>query len=100
MAAKNISNPLASRAILVLVAITASATCLLEHSVWSSQNQVPEAAVDADVFVRWVLEGELQAAEQEVAANLGVREVSDRIQANFDMVYGVSVPEQKAFAKL
>jgi hypothetical protein len=84
----HVANPLAPRAVLVLVAVTASATCLIEHATWSASNKDHGADVDKEVVIRWVLEGELQAARKDVCDVLGLRNVGARVTANSGIVYG------------
>jgi hypothetical protein len=86
----NVTNPLAPRAVLVLVAVTASATCLLEHATWSTVNQDSRSDMDNEVVTRWVMEGELQAARKEVSDVLNLRNLDARVMTNSGIVYGPS----------
>lgn len=79
-------SPLAPRPILLLTGFLASSTYLLEHARWSFDTQEPAREVDAEVFRRWVLEGGIIAAMEDVRR--AGREVEVRAERNSQIVFG------------
>jgi len=71
-----------------LFGYTASSIYLLEHAIWSNTNAETEQEIDAEVFRRWVVEGGLTAAVEDVTRARGFGE--KRVKENLGIVYGVS----------
>jgi hypothetical protein len=79
-------SDLMPRPALLLMAHTASSLYLLEHAIWCHAAEEVERPLDAEVFRRWVDEGGLSAAIQDVKTATG--STHERILANSMMVYG------------
>ncbi|KAH9922843.1 uncharacterized protein BXZ73DRAFT_91555 [Epithele typhae] len=60
-------HPLMPRPALFLVAFVTSSLLMLEHVIWATTTARPEASTEVEVFRRWVLEGGLTSAAEEVA---------------------------------
>ena len=60
-------HELAARPALMLTGFVASALYLLEHANWAVEHQETSAAIDVEVFQRWMLESGLGEALNEVA---------------------------------
>lgn len=74
------------RPALILVGFIASSCYLLEHAIWSYTNGEAERDTDTEVFRRWVLEGGMVAAMDDVRR---VKLSTDqRVQSNSSLVFG------------
>ncbi|KAI0755038.1 acyl-CoA dehydrogenase/oxidase, partial [Daedaleopsis nitida] len=80
-------HPLVPRPVLFLFSHVASSAYLLEHTIWAVNTAEPGYQTDVDVFRRWVLEGGLDTALENVRRALK-NAPEDRIQADSDIVYG------------
>jgi len=76
------------RPALFLFGYVMSSLYLLEHTMWSHTNGENDRDVDAEVFRRWVVEGGLTGAVEDVKRARGYG--NDRVKADLGVVYGVS----------
>ena len=79
-------HPLLPRPALFLFCHVASSLYLLEHAVWAVNGGEPESQTDVEVFRRWVLEGGLSTAIENVRRTKNGQR--DRIQSDTAIVYG------------
>ena len=87
--------PLVPRPALFLFCHIASSIYLLEHAIWAFKTSEPGYETDLEVFRRWVMEGGLDVALENVRR---VKDVSDeRVRADATIVYGT---KPKAHARL
>ena len=78
--------PLVPRPGIMLFGYVTAALYLLEHAVWSHENNDAEKEVDADAFVRWVEEAGMESAVKEVQK---MKHAGDeRVKKNAALVYG------------
>jgi hypothetical protein len=64
----------------------AASSYLLEHAIWSHTDEGAERDTDVEVFRRWVLEGGMVAAIEDVRR---VKVGTDpRVQSNSSLVFG------------
>ncbi|KAI5117989.1 hypothetical protein M0805_004486 [Coniferiporia weirii] len=91
-------TPLVPRAALMLLGHVAAATYLLEHAAWSHAGagggeSEAEAALDAEVFKRWVDEGGMEGAVSDVRrareAGAGAGAGALRLRQDSDVAFGV-----------
>ncbi|KAF5385728.1 hypothetical protein D9757_005511 [Collybiopsis confluens] len=85
--------PLIARPALMFMGYIASAVYLFEHAIWSHTRGEEEFSVDAEVFRRWVHDGDFAAVEKELDRARSESKYVDA--ANSAMVFG-----QKMHAKL
>ncbi|CCM00645.1 uncharacterized protein FIBRA_02682 [Fibroporia radiculosa] len=78
--------PLVPRPALFLFSHIASGLFLLEHAVWACGAGEASAPTDVEVFVRWVDEGGLAAARDDVRRAQAAD--GERLRVNGDIVYG------------
>lgn len=76
------------RPALLLFGYTASSLYLLDHTIWSHMNGEAEREIDVEIFRRWVLEGGLTGAVEDVKRARGFGD--ERVKMNLGIVYGVS----------
>ena len=77
------------RPALMLTGFVASSSYLLEHAVWSHTCEEVERDTDVEVFRRWVLEGGIVAAIEDVRR---VKQNTDRrVESNSNLVFGGSL---------
>ena len=81
-------HPLLPRPALLLFAHTASSLNLLEHAIWAVNAGEPDSATDGEVFRRWVLEGGLDVALENVRRAKNAPH--DRVQTDANIVYGTA----------
>jgi len=78
--------PLVPRPAIFLFSYIVSSLYLLQHAIWSYTRQEVEREVDTDVFRRWVIEGGLKTAQDEVKrAQVAAME---RMRIDSALVYG------------
>lgn len=82
----NPSTPLLSRPTLALFAYTTSALYLLEHAIWAHESGEATANTDIEVFQRWIDEGGLLPALQDVRRVKTAG--ADRTKMDAEIVYG------------
>ncbi|KAH9846378.1 acyl-CoA dehydrogenase/oxidase [Lenzites betulinus] len=83
---KAAAHPLVPRPALFLFSHIASSVYLLEHAVWASKTSEPGHEIDAETFRRWVLEGGLDIALENVRR--AQTSSQDRVQTDSAIVYG------------
>ncbi|KAI0354904.1 acyl-CoA dehydrogenase NM domain-like protein [Trametes cingulata] len=81
-------HPLLPRPALFLFSHIASSIYMLEHAVWSVKTSEPGSDIDVEAFKRWVLEGGLDTAMENVARTKNSRD--SRTQTDSAIVYGAS----------
>lgn len=83
-------SPLVTRPALFLYSHVTSALNLLEHAIWAFNKAEPSAALDAEVFRRWVEEGAWGGCVSTVAEEVKrALEVSgSRAEIDIELVYG------------
>ncbi|KAF8195441.1 hypothetical protein BJ912DRAFT_847226 [Pholiota molesta] len=81
-------KPLVARPALMLVGAIASGAYLLEHAIWSYNTSEPTKDLDIEVFGRWILEGDMEAAIH--AVQRAKVNVEGRINSNYALVFGPS----------
>ncbi|KAG5635043.1 hypothetical protein H0H81_012627 [Sphagnurus paluster] len=79
--------PLVSRPAIILVGFVAAAVFLLEHAVWAHTTSEQTREVDVDVVRRWVIEGGVGPAIEDVRR--ARRDTSGRASSDRDLVFGV-----------
>ncbi|KAI0632061.1 acyl-CoA dehydrogenase/oxidase [Trametes polyzona] len=79
-------HPLVPRPALFLFCHIASSVYLLEHAIWASNMSEPGHEIDAETFKRWVLEGGLDVALENVRRAKASSQ--DRMQTDSAIVYG------------
>ncbi|TBU62249.1 acyl-CoA dehydrogenase/oxidase [Dichomitus squalens] len=79
-------HPLLPRPALFLFCHVASSLYLLEQAIWAVNEGEPEAQNDVEVFRRWVLEGGLDTALENVRRTKKLQK--DRVQSDVAIVYG------------
>lgn len=73
----------------MLMGFVASSSYLLEHAIWSHTDGDAERNTDVEVFRRWVLEGGIVAAIEDVRR---VKQSTDRrVESNSTLVFGGSL---------
>jgi hypothetical protein len=72
----------------MLVGAIASGAYLLEHAIWSYNTSEPTKDLDIEVFGRWILEGDMEAAIH--AVQRAKANVEGRINSNYALVFGPS----------
>jgi len=72
----------------MLAGFLASSTFLLEHAIWASASGEPTCEGDIEVFRRWVVEGGMLAAIDDVRRAKQDAEV--RVTNDLRMVFGES----------
>ncbi|KAF5382435.1 hypothetical protein D9615_002858 [Tricholomella constricta] len=78
--------PLVPRPALILTGFVASSAFLLEHAIWAYVGRENDRETDVEVFQRWILEGGMVAAIEDVRrANL---DGQTRATANSTIVFG------------
>jgi hypothetical protein len=76
------------RPALFLFGYVASSLFLLEHAIWSYTSGEAEQATDVEVFRRWVMEGGLTSAVEDVRR---VRKfTAERVEMDVGIVFGLS----------
>ncbi|OSD07275.1 hypothetical protein PYCCODRAFT_1430518 [Trametes coccinea BRFM310] len=81
-------HPLVPRPALFLFCHVASSLYLLEHASWAVQTSEPGCETDVEVFKRWVMEGGIDTALQNVRR--AKAESSDRLRTDSTIVYGAA----------
>ncbi|KAI8994137.1 acyl-CoA dehydrogenase/oxidase [Trametes punicea] len=81
-------RPLLPRPALFLFCHIASGIYLLEHAIWAVKTSEPGSQVDVHAFKRWVVEGGLGTALEEVYRAQNAPD--DRMQTDAAIVYGPS----------
>jgi len=77
------------RPALMLTGFVASSSYLLEHAIWSHTDGEAERDADVEVFRRWVLEGGIVAAIEDVRR---VKQSTNRrVESNSRLVFGGSL---------
>ena len=76
------------RSALILTGHVASSLYLLEHAIWSHTTSELEGPLDCEVFRRWVVEGGLVGAMEEVNRIDKLTE-AERVRADSAIVYGL-----------
>lgn len=89
--------PLASRPALMVFSHVTSALYLLEHAVWASTTGEPTAETDVEVFRRWVDEGGLHEALQDLQRAKATGEC--RSKTDTQIVYGVGEEQSMSRAR-
>ena len=84
------------RPALFLFGYAASSLYLLEHAIWFHAIGGADRDADTEVFRRWVVEGGLTGAVEDVKRARGYGD--DRVKANFRIVYGASGKAKLLFA--
>ncbi|KAI0081540.1 hypothetical protein K474DRAFT_1242005 [Panus rudis PR-1116 ss-1] len=82
-------SPLVSRPALFLFSNVASALNLLEHAIWAHINNEHTRDIDAEVFRRWVQEGGLDGAVDEVRRGLSAS--AEKVAMDSKLVYGEAI---------
>lgn len=72
----------------MLVGAIASSAYLLEHAIWSYTISEPTKDLDIEVFARWILEGDMEAAIH--AVRRAKADIEGRINSNYALVFGSS----------
>ena len=79
--------PLVPRPAIILAGALTSSLTLLEQAIWSAVQKEPSAALDAEVFRRWVAEGDLVSSLD--AVRRANQAGQGRIGLNMQLVYGL-----------
>lgn len=79
--------PLLARPALVLFGYISSSLYLLEHMTWSHSNGEPGRDTDVEVFKRWVEEGGLVHAVEDMKRAKGAGD--ERAEMDLRIVYGL-----------
>ncbi|EIW59446.1 uncharacterized protein TRAVEDRAFT_122464 [Trametes versicolor FP-101664 SS1] len=87
-------HPLVPRPALFVFSHIASSVYLLEHAIWAAKTSEPGHEIDAEVFKRWVLEGGLDTALENVRR--AKNSSQDRMETNSAIVYGVNASKVAA----
>ncbi|KAI0822224.1 acyl-CoA dehydrogenase/oxidase [Trametes gibbosa] len=85
---KAAAHPLVPRPALFLFSHIASSVYLLEHAIWASTTSEPGHEIDAETFKRWVLEGGLDLALENVRRAKSSSQ--NRTQTDSAIVYGTT----------
>ncbi|KAA1469851.1 acyl-CoA dehydrogenase/oxidase C-terminal [Dentipellis sp. KUC8613] len=85
-------QPLIPRPALFLFSYVTSSLYLLEHAVWSYQKGEAEKDIDIETFKRWISEGGLDAAQEEL--NKARAAPVTRSASNAALVYGAASAER------
>jgi hypothetical protein len=95
-------DPLAPRPALFLFSQVSAAIFLLEHATWShtqprgAASKVADAAdLDAEVFMRWVLEGGMDGARRDLARARELGAQAQRFDGDSRVVYGPNLARPK-----
>ncbi|KAM0786444.1 hypothetical protein ACM66B_001907 [Microbotryomycetes sp. NB124-2] len=91
------ADPRLARVLLYQLGYLASATCLVEHAVWSATRNEPEAQVDRSVASRWILFGDARSTSSQLDALLSGSESARAEERRMDaaLVYGKSAAGAK-----
>ncbi|KAH7905310.1 hypothetical protein BJ138DRAFT_1165034 [Hygrophoropsis aurantiaca] len=82
--------PLVPRPAFLLLGYVSSSLFLLEHAVWSWRTNSTERDVDVEVFNRWVIEGGMSAAMDDVLRAIH-GSTKERLVANSAITYGAKL---------
>ncbi|KAG5634790.1 hypothetical protein H0H81_000788 [Sphagnurus paluster] len=82
-------GPLVARPAIILVGFVASSTYLLEHAVWAHNTSEKTREMDIEVVQRWILEGGMVSAIEDVRYARGDANV--RATKDMSLVFGVDV---------
>ncbi|TFY63892.1 hypothetical protein EVG20_g6143 [Dentipellis fragilis] len=85
-------QPLVPRPALFLFSYVTSSLYLLEHAVWSYQKGEVEKEIDVETFKRWISEGGLDAAREDL--NKARAAPGNRSVSNAALVYGAAAAER------